>query len=199
MWRRQSRAAVLERDLSEAGSRAAETISELAEHAVAIAREAGHAATPAIHHSAEGLSKALERAAAALAEAGERFARTGEHQAAGATAAARVRIADATEKLADAVRPKKKHHRVRNLFIAAAVAGGVIALVQSPLRAKVTERLFGPPPEDELDSITLPSADPLPPSTPEPSAEISGTGPAGSPDGNGVASAPAGHADAAKS
>src|SRR4029077_3891866 len=98
--------------------------------------------------------------------------------------------------LADAVRPKKKHHRVRNLFIAAAVAGGVIALVQSPLRAKVTERLFGPPPEDELDSITLPSAEPLPASAPQPSAEISGTAPAGSPDGNGVASAPASHADA---
>jgi hypothetical protein len=190
---------VLERDLSVAGSRAAETISELAEHAVAAAREAGHVATPAIQHSAEGLSKALEKASAALAEAGERLARSGDHQGAGVAAAARVRIADASEKLADAVRPKKKHHRVRRMLIAAAVVGGVIALVQSPLRAKVTERLFGPPPEDdELESITLPNAEPLAATPPEPTTEIQGTGAGSSPEGNGVASAPAGHADAAK-
>jgi hypothetical protein len=31
--------------------------------------------------------------------------------------------------------------------------------VGSPLRSKLTERLFGPPPEDEPESITLPGAD----------------------------------------
>lgn len=157
---RHSRTAVLERDLSEAGSRAVETIGELAEHAIAAARDAGQAATPAIQHSAENLGKALERAAEAIADS--KLARTGEQRAAEAALVARERIADASERLAGSIRPRKrKTHRVRNLLIATAVVGGVVALVQSPLRSKITQRLFGPPPEDEPDSIQLPGSDSL--------------------------------------
>src|SRR5207302_676279 len=148
MKRRKSSTGLLERDLSEAGSRAAETISEVADHAVALARDVGHAATPALHHSAEGLSHALERAGDSLAVTAERLARSGELQAADAAEAARLRIADASERLADAVRPRqRRHHRVRNAAMALVVVGGVIALVQSPVRAKLTGRLFGPPPD----------------------------------------------------
>ena len=77
--------------------------------------------------------------------------------------AARERIADVSDKLSTAIRPKKKKtHRVRNLLIGAAVIGGVFALVQSPLRGKIQERLFGPAPsgDDDLPQITLPDDDP---------------------------------------
>lgn len=154
MKKRQSRTAVLEKDLTEAGAKAVDTVSELAEQAWALAREAGHAASPRIQHSAESLARALERAA------DSKLARAGEQQAAEVALLARERLADASEKLADVVRPKaKKTHRIRNTAIALAAIGGVAALVQSPLRAKLTERLFGPPPEDEPESITLPGAE----------------------------------------
>jgi len=159
--RRRSAAAVLEHELSEAGSKAAETVGELAERALTIAREAGHVATPAIrtatHHSVEGLSRAAERASEALADTADRLAKTGEVRAADAAHIARIRLADASEKLAEAVRPRPpKRHRVRRILIVTAVVGGVVALVRSPLRSKITERLFGPPPDDEPGSITLP-------------------------------------------
>ncbi|MBV8300541.1 MAG: hypothetical protein JOY68_01295 [Candidatus Dormibacteraeota bacterium] len=194
MFGRKSRTAVLERELSDAGAKAAETIGEIAEHALAAAREAGHAATPALQHSAAGLSKALEKAAESLADAGERLARSGEGRAAEAAVVARERIANASEKLAETIRPKpKKRHRLRNLVIAAAVVGGVIALVQSPLRNKISERLFGPPPEEEPESIELPGTESSVPETPssaeqfgEPAQATSQT------EGNGVASAPSG-------
>jgi len=148
---------MLERDIAEARSRAAETISELAEHAVTIAREAGSAARPTVKHGAEGLSRALERAAGTLAETAEHLSNAGDGKVSAASNAARERIADASEKLSTAIRPKKKTHRVRNLMIGAAVVGGIVVLVQSPLRAKLQERLFGPPPEDDdLPQITLP-------------------------------------------
>jgi hypothetical protein len=162
MGRRHSRTAVLERDFSEAGSRAAETISELADRALAVAREAGHAATPAVQASAQGLSRALEKAAVALSDTGEHLVRSGEPRVAEATNTARVRLADASEKFAESIRPKKKHHRVRNILIAAAVVGGVVALVQSPLRGKIQERLFGPSPDDEPETIQLPGSDSIP-------------------------------------
>jgi hypothetical protein len=193
MRRRHSRTAVLERDLSEAGSRAADTISELAERALAAAREAGHAATPAVQASALGLSRALEKAAEALSDTGEHLVRSSEPRVAEATHTARTRLADASEKFAESIRPKKKHHRVRNLIIAAAAVGGVVALVQSPLRGKITERLFGPSPDDEPESIQLPGADSIPS---QESASASGgiePGAASSDaaiEGNGVASAP---------
>jgi hypothetical protein len=154
---RRSRAATLE-EITEARSRAAETISELAEHAVAIAREAGKNVRPAVKQGAEGLSHALERAAGTLAETAEHLSSDGRISA--ASNAARDRIADASDKLSTAIRPKKKTHRVRNLLIGAAVIGGIFALVQSPLRSKIQERLFGPPPEDDdLPQITLPDDD----------------------------------------
>ena len=193
MRHRHARTAVLERDFSEAGSRAAETISELAERALAVAREAGHAATPAVQASAQGLSRALEKAAVALSDTGEHLVRSGEPRVAEATNTARVRLADASEKFAESIRPKKKHHRVRNILIAAAVVGGVVALVQSPLRGKIQERLFGPSPDDEPETIQLPGSDSLPS---QESASASGgiePGAASSDaaiEGNGVASTP---------
>jgi len=201
MKHRKSRNALLDRDLTEAGSRAAETISDVAEQAVAIAREVGRAATPALQHSAEGLSHALDRAGESLAVTAERLARSGEQQAADATEAARERIADASEKLAAAIRPRKrKHHRVRNAAIALVVVGGVVALVQSPLRAKLTERLFGPPPDDEPDSITLPGSEVPVDATPQPQANEAATTTTAtppSPEGNGVPSTPGGRVDTA--
>jgi len=158
--RRRSTAAVLEQELSEAGSKAAETVGELAERALTIAREAGHVASPAIrtatHHSVEGLSRAAERASEALADTAERLAKSGEGHASDAAHAARVRLAEASEKLAGAVRPKPKRHRIRRILILGGIVGAIVALVRSPLRGKITERLFGPPPDDEPGSITLP-------------------------------------------
>jgi hypothetical protein len=182
---RRSRAATLE-EITEARNRAAETISELAEHAVAIAREAGKNARPAVKQGAEGLSHALERAAGTLADTAEHLSNAGDGRIGAASNAARDRIADASGKLSTAIRPKKKTHRVRNLLIGAAVIGGIFALVQSPLRAKVQERLFGPPPEDDdLPQITLPdddheidvshASDPEPVAEAGPDADVVGT------------------------
>ena len=119
MFGRRRSAAVLDRDISisEAGAKAAETVNELADRALALAREAGTSDV---------------------------------------TTAARTRLADASERLADAVRPKPKTHRIRRVLIVGAVAGGVVGLIRSPLRGKISERLFGPPAEDEPGSITLP-------------------------------------------
>lgn len=150
---RNSRTVELEAQASEAGSRAVETITELAEQAWALAREVSHVASPAVQRSAERLARALERAA------DSKLARAGEQQAAEVALVARERLADASERLAEAIRPKREHHRVRNTMIGLAAVGAVAALVASPLRSKLTERLFGPPPEDEPESITLPGAD----------------------------------------
>jgi hypothetical protein len=150
---RRSKTAKIERELSDAGGRAVDTISELAEHAVHAAREASRAAAPAVQHSAEAMAKAFEKAAETLSETGGKFARS----EAGITA--RRRLADASEGFAQSIRPKKRHHRIRNLLIASAVIGGIVAFVQSPLRTKLTERLFGPSPEDEPESIQLPGSD----------------------------------------
>jgi hypothetical protein len=149
MSRRRPGGAVLDRD-----------IHEIAEHALDAARDVRKHAGPALHHSAESLSRALEAAAAQFAIAAERFAEGGEQRASGATHAARARLADASERFAQSIRPKKKHHRVRNLLVAGAAIGGIVALVQSPLRAKLTARLFGPPPDEEPPSITLPNEQP---------------------------------------
>jgi hypothetical protein len=153
MRSRRSRAAVLDR------GRAAETISDLADHAVTLARGAGSAALPTVQRGAEGLSQVLQSAAGTLAETAEHLA--GDARVTAAGNAARERIADASDKLSTAIRPKKKTHRVRNLLIGAAVVGGVFALIQSPLRTKIQERLFGPAPSDdeELPQITLPDDD----------------------------------------
>jgi hypothetical protein len=157
MRRGRSRAATLD-DIAEVRNRAAETISELAEHAVSIAKDAGSAARPTVKQGAEGLSRALEAAAGTLAMTAERLAN--DDRVSAASNAARERIADASGKLSTAIRPKRKTHRVRNMMIGAAVIGGIFALVQSPLRTKIQERLFGPAPEDDdLPQITLPDDD----------------------------------------
>lgn len=154
MRSRRSRAALLDR------GRAADTISDLADHAVTLARGAGSAALPTVQRGAEGLSQVLQTAAGTLADTAEHIA--SDEKVVAASNAARERIADVSGKLSSAVRPKKKTHRVRNLLIGAAVVGGVFALIQSPLRAKIQERLFGPPPsdDDDLPQITLPDDDP---------------------------------------
>jgi len=149
MRSRRSRAALLDR------GRAADTISELADHAVTLARGAGSAALPTVQRGAEGLSQVLQTAAGTLADTAEHLASDQKVNA------ARERIADVSGKLSTAVRPKKKTHRVRKLLIGAAIVGGVFALFQSPLSAKLQERLFGPGPSDDEDlpQITLPDDD----------------------------------------
>src|ERR1700693_879714 len=133
MRRGRSRAATLD-DIAEVRNRAADTISELAEHAVSIAKDAGNAARPTVKQGAEGLSHALELAAGTLAMTAERLAR--DDRVSAASNAARERIADASGKLSTAIRPKRKTHRVRNLMIGAAVIRGRCARSQSPLRTK---------------------------------------------------------------
>jgi hypothetical protein len=166
MLGRKSKTAVLEREAPSAGSRAAEVVgeaaSDFAERAVAAAQNAQRVATPvlrsAAEKSAETLSHAAERAAVVLADTAERLAESAEERGGQATAAARQRLADASEALAVAVRPKKRH-RVRRLVILGAVAGAIVAAARSPLRAKLADRLFGAPPEfddDTPESITLP-------------------------------------------
>lgn len=187
---RTSQTAELEAQASDAGSRAVETITDLAEQAWALAREVGHVASPAVQRSAESLARALERAA------DSKLAKAGEQQAAEVALVARERLADASEKFADAIRPRKEeHHRVRNTMIGLIAVGAVAALVGSPLRSKLTERLFGPPPEDEPESITLPGAEVTSPSDepepPPPSASATGYG-------NGVPSTTGAGVDAAQ-
>jgi hypothetical protein len=154
MRSRRSRAAVLDR------GRAADAISDLADQAVTLARGAGSAALPTVQRGAEGLSQVFQSAAGTLADTAEHLA--GDPRVSAASNAARERIADVSDKVSSAVRPKKKTHRVRNLLIGAAVIGGVFALIQSPLRTKIQERLFGPAPsdDDDLPQITLPDDDP---------------------------------------
>jgi len=202
--RRRSTGAVLNRELSEAGSRAAETITEFAERALSVAREAGQNASPALrtatHQSIEALSHAAERAAEVLSDTSDRLAQ-GELHASDATNAARARLAEASEKLAQAVRPKQKQkrHRVRRTLIGIAIVGGIVALVRSPVRNKITERLFGAPPEDEPGSITLPYQDQARSGVddieiPADAGQLQGS----SGDGNGVPSSSAPQADTSR-
>ncbi len=157
MRRGRSRATTLD-DITAARDRAAETISDLAANALSMAREAGNAARPTVKQGAEGLGRALELAASTLADTAERLA--SDEQVSAASNAARERIADASDKLSTAIRPKRKTHRVRNMLIGTAIIGGIFALVQSPLRSKIQERLFGPAPDDDnLPQITLPDDD----------------------------------------
>jgi hypothetical protein len=168
MLGRKSKTAVLERELPSAGMRAAEVVgdaaSDLAERAVAAAQSAQRVATPVLRSAAEKsagtLSHAAERAAVVLADTAERLADTGEERVGPAVVAARHRLADASEALAVAVRPKRRH-RIRRIVVFSAITGGIVALVKSPLRSKLADRLFGAPPQFEEDipeSITLPSS-----------------------------------------
>ena len=140
-------------------ARAADAISDLADHAVTLARGAGSAALPTVQRGAESLSQVLQSAAGTLAETAEQIAADGrvDGREQRRTGADRRRVRQAEQRNP----PKKKTHRVRNLLIGAAVVGGVFALIQSPLRAKIQERLFGPAPsdDDDLPQITLPDDD----------------------------------------
>ena len=187
--RRSRAAAVLERE-----------IAGLAEHAVEAAREAGQAAGPAIQHSAEGLSQVFEKATTALLDSAERFAQSREHRGSGVATAARLRLADAAERFAASIRPQRKHHRIRNVVVATVTIGGIIALVQSPLRAKVTARFFGSSPEEEIPgSITLPSDESIGAAGFRSSQSYDETpAPASVSEGDGVSSAPSTLSDAAR-
>jgi hypothetical protein len=204
MLGRRSKSAVVERDLSSAGSRAAEVVGDaasvFAERAVAAAQNAQRVATPVLRtageKSAETLSHAAERAAVVLADVGDRLAESGEERAGNAAVAARQRLADASEALAQAVRPKKRR-RFRRVLVVVLAGGGIVALVKSPLRGKLTDRLFGAPPDfdDEApESITLPSSTTHGPAPSAPSAASTESEPASESsatdggDSNGVAS-----------
>jgi hypothetical protein len=139
-----SKSAVIEREVSSAGSRAAEVVGDaasvFAERAVSAAQNAQRVATPVLRtageKSAETLSHAAERAAVVLADVHERLAESGEQ------------------------RPKKRR-RFRRVLVIVLAGGGIVALVKSPLRSKLTDRLFGAPPDfddDAPESITLPSS-----------------------------------------
>jgi hypothetical protein len=201
MLGRKSKTAVIQREATNAGSRAADVVgeaaSEFAERAVAAAQNAQRVATPvlrtAAEKSAETLSHAAERAAVVLADTAGRLADTGEDRAGQAAVAARHRLADASEALAVAVRPKRRR-RVRRILVIGAIAGGLVALFKSPLRSKLADRLFGAPPDfdDDLpESITLPSSSQGEAETPQDSGppaeqdEATGDGAGGS---NGVVS-----------
>lgn len=155
MFGRRSKSSVIEKEVSNAGGKAADTVADLAEKAVATARDAQRAASPvlrsAAQSSADTLSQAAGRAAVVLGGTAERLSATD------AGVAARHKVADASEALAGAVRPKKKH-RIRKLLFVGAILGGIYALLaKTPLKSKIADLAFGPPVEDEEpEPITLP-------------------------------------------
>ena len=105
-------------------------------------------------------AETLRQAATALAEAAERMT-----DAAPAEEGAAIVVGG----VADAVRPRRWRRRVRRLVIVGVVAGGVyVVITRTPLKAKLSELVFGPPlDEDESEPITLPvSGSPV-----EPAAE----------------------------
>lgn len=169
MLGRRSKTAVLEKEVSNAGSKAAETVSDLADRAVAAAGAAQRAATPVIRSAAQtsagSLSQAAGKAAVVLSDTAEKLAVSGSERAGEASIVARHKLADASEAVAGAVRPKKKRHRIRKLVFVSAILGGIyVLLAKTPLKTKIADLAFGPPVEDEEpEPITLPSA--LPPTT----------------------------------
>lgn len=160
MLGRSSRSALSNKPTVQAGAavigKTAETVAELAERAAAAAREAQRAATPALRGaaqtSAESLSHAAERAAEVLADAAQRLA-----QAVPAPESAAPEIAEVATGPTPAA-PGRWLRRLRRLLVAAGVAGGAyVAVTRTPLKAKLTEMIFGPPlDEDEPEPITLP-------------------------------------------
>lgn len=192
-----SRTATVQREVGDVGAKAAERAAELATRAVAAAKEAQRAATPVVRSAAEAatpvvlnaaersteaLSHAAERAAEVLSQTADRLAVVGAERAGEASVVARHRLADASEALAEAVRPKKKRHVVRKVFMAGAIGGGIYVLVtKTPLKAKLTELAFGPAPtEQDLEPITLPMESEPAPERPAPKAEAAGGGETGS-------------------
>jgi hypothetical protein len=164
MLSRGSRSAVIEKHVAETGSRAvekaAETVTELAERAVVVAREAQRVASPALrsaaHSSAETLSHAAERAAVVLADAAERLSQ--EVSEMPITAKGRRAAKAAAKAEIKAARPKRWRRRFRRTLVVTGVAGAVYLVVtKTPLKAKLSEMVFGPPlDEEDLEPITLP-------------------------------------------
>jgi hypothetical protein len=180
----------------EMGGRAAETASDLAERAAELAREAQRAATPVIRsamvtaaerareaqHAASpvvrsaaataagALSDAAEHAAEVLADTAERL-EAGELQL-----AARTRLADASERMAKRIRPRRR--RRRGLLAVLAAAGAIAAgagVWMSPIGARIRMMLGMTPAEEPAPappSIVLP---PEPAGGSEPAAETPGT------------------------
>ena len=186
----------------EMGSRAAETVSDLAEKAAELAHEAQRAATPVIRsamvtaaerardaqHAASpvvrsaaataagALSDAAEHAAEVLAETAERLAQTGTEQADELQLAARTRLADASERMAKRIRPRRRRRRGLLALVAGVGAIAVGAGVWlSPIGARIRMMLGMAPTEESTPpapSIVLP---PEPDGGAEPAAETSGT------------------------
>lgn len=159
-----------------------DTVSDLAGKAVS---SAGPVVREAAATASDKLSDAAERAAGLLADAAERLA----------DAAPDGRLTTASQSVADSVRPKRRS-RFKTLLVVAATAGGVVALLRSPLAAKLRKRLFGAPDDDfddEAGSITLPvesTASSSPESTAPTATEAPGTpGMENSADGGGAGSA----------
>ncbi|MGD0448604.1 MAG: hypothetical protein ABSB36_08310 [Candidatus Dormibacteria bacterium] len=159
-----SRSAAFERQVAETGTRAAEkateTVTDLAERAVVVAREAQRVASPALrsaaHSSAETLSRAAERAAVVLADAADRLSQ--EVAEMPITAKGRRAAKAAAKAEIKAARPKRWRRRFRRTLVLTGVAGAVYVVVtKTPLKAKLSELVFGPPlDEEDLEPITLP-------------------------------------------
>ncbi|MFN2450739.1 MAG: hypothetical protein ABR541_00105 [Candidatus Dormibacteria bacterium] len=138
--------------MADLAGRAASGAGQVAGQAAEIASSAREVAGPAVRVAAatasDKLSVAAERAAAMLADAAERLA----------DAVPDGRLSSASQSVADSVRPKKRS-TFKTLLVVAATAGGVVALLRSPLAARLRQRLFGAPDDDfddEAESITLP-------------------------------------------
>jgi hypothetical protein len=67
----------------------------------------------------------------------------------------------AVEAVVEAMRPRRWRRRMRRLLVVATVVGvGYVAVTKTPLRARISEMLFGPPlDEEEPEPITLPVTD----------------------------------------
>jgi len=162
MLGRRSRSAVIDKTPAEAGHRAvekaAETVTELAERALVVARGAQQAASPhvrsAAHASAETLSHAAERAAVALADAADRLS----HEVAQMPPMSKKERRAAEKAAKKAAHPKRWGRRIRRVVVVTGVAGGVyLVITRTPLKAKLSELVFGPPlDEEEPEPITLP-------------------------------------------
>ena len=93
-----------------------------------------------------------------------------EESGSSAVARAAEELADAAEMLAasgesggGSKHSRKKHHRIRKLLVLSGLVSLAYVLVaKTPLKAKLSELVFGPPlDDDEPESITLPVKEPV--------------------------------------
>ncbi|GAC1570597.1 MAG: hypothetical protein NVS3B18_02930 [Candidatus Dormibacteria bacterium] len=141
MFGRSKSQTVLER-VSSTGGAVTELASSARDAAAPLVRGAAASAS-------DKLGDAAERAAALLADAAERLA----------DAVPDGRLTDASQGVADSVRPHKGRSKVKTLLVVAATAGGVVAFLRSPHARQLRQRVFGAPDDDfddEAESITLP-------------------------------------------